>query len=1373
MDGSALDGIHLVWQAGHSGELSEKGYDIWRRRSDYRLEIICFSLTPEELDELHALLRLAKQVAVFSVRAGQKPDLVTHLPDEAIVPGPVTPAPASHGEERAAGGSPLPTPGPAVKIARRLTREETVLEKLLAEPAGMLRAGRLVGTAPLPGGSLVYEVAFDRVREMVSVDIGVQGGLAIAMRGAQAVDARALSPIAGGARVEFKKRKLDRVLLYVMEKATSLRVCYGEIIPEREEEALWRNADRIASGIQLPFQEVNSLLASYQDELALAKSRLLAGDAFSAPGFAELSGLMNGAFLAAHGHTPQNVCLLLRNQATEPFLEIAPWQYGLGITMSAEGRRMLGFSYLDPGGGLVPGDTYDYAIVGYFRRADLAERLYGFHTLPLQAELPSPFYLDDIRFSAPAPLLVETFPPVPPGALEHMGRKGVRLEQWLSIRFPKPVSHLVLELETDTYLGLQYQAYLETAGLFPIYGDQGAVPWRRRVELDFSSPMNRLDLAGSGFLYGVRTTTLAPGDDPDEVVTEGVIIPAVTYKATLPPDPPAQLGTVNLQTPLKMGKARDTVKQPLQNMGFLLRWLPPGQVPAWPADVDAAPPFEIGAFKVERRRVDTNAAFEPLGAGQGPDVPTLVGGNRGGRTEPQPIHAGADLLALFPEKKPAKAPVPPWMELEDVLWSPGNPQGPPPGSTHQYRIFSVDIIGRRSIQPALGSVVRLEKRLPPPLPPGPLKPAPAGRIVPRGVRARVIQASDPDLTGDDRTFLQGAQDAIVLEWGWGPQERRNDPFAREFRVYFQGVPPDMIIGKLVEQPVWNGTHYEMQVAFDQAVRADQFAGQYVNAGNYPFRIAGHSGGGGPGQVYLEPSQVHAGLAPAAGSLLLTPTLDGGEGRPPAWGARVHCQPIDGRMDYIFWNVFAGSLLPGPQQPSVRVWVGVSAADDQYYVPDELQAGAWSGRPGNESHIVAVAAVARHFGRPQLQGARPLFDVPEIRLDEVTGPAVTHALDVASWVQKLNLPAGPRYLVERISGAAVVAMLGATLDGRIQVTAPDGGHSAFRYGDNPAEPGNAADQAELLAALDSGEPARIAGKFLMDILWRCRGDDLSTLWQAVPGTPAAPASLTDTLPNKAERFIYRLRLADEVGHLSAGAALIPTIYRVPSSRVPGEPELGKLHADEGQVLVKLETLDTFDLAGVLIFYSLEDTAGEANPALQKTVQLLRVPNRPDLYPQDGIRLRLRDGTWAARAFVPRAAGVPNPAGRTIAFEKALAAGHSRRVSAWAVAVTRDGVPSLPAGPRVTTTCSPPPLVPALVVTTVQPEDRAQWAASEGGTRVTLEQSTDGGATWRRVSPWLRPDSTDWSVLAPAGQRRYRLRISRPDRPQDALGPAVQP
>ena len=111
-------------------------------------------------------------------------------------------------------------------------------------------------------GCLVYDITFDLPRLMVRVEIGVSGGLAIGLRDGKAVDARPLTPKGNHFEIAFEMRRVDRVLLYVFEKATSIRVCYGEVIAA-EEEMGWQQAELIARGVQLPFRQVNSHLPTY------------------------------------------------------------------------------------------------------------------------------------------------------------------------------------------------------------------------------------------------------------------------------------------------------------------------------------------------------------------------------------------------------------------------------------------------------------------------------------------------------------------------------------------------------------------------------------------------------------------------------------------------------------------------------------------------------------------------------------------------------------------------------------------------------------------------------------------------------------------------------------------------------------------------------------------------------------------------------------------------------------------------------------------------------------------------------------------------------------------------------------------------------
>jgi len=224
------------------------------------------------------------------------------------------------------------------------------------------------------------------------------------------------------------------------------------------------------------------------------------------------------------------------------------------------------------------------------------------------------------------------------------------------------------------------------------------------------------------------------------------------------------------------------------------------------------------------------------------------------------------------------------MSLADVLVD-ADHQGPPPGSTHQYRIFSVDPLGRPSASPRAGSAVRLEKHLPPPQPVGPPAPPPGTAIAPSGVRARVLQALDPDLADADRELLGDSDNAVVLEWGWTEAERDADPHAREFRVYWQPLAPDVVAGEVTGPPSQVGGLYDLPARLDRPLPADAMRGRYLSLPDYPFRVAGHTAGDAI-VVSVEPSALDSTRVPGPAPFEFRPVLDGSEQRPPAWGSEA-------------------------------------------------------------------------------------------------------------------------------------------------------------------------------------------------------------------------------------------------------------------------------------------------------------------------------------------------------------------------------------------------------------------------------------------------------------------------------------------------------
>ena len=700
------------------------------------------------------------------------------------------------------------------------------------------------------------------------------------------------------------------------------------------------------------------------------------------------------------------------------------------------------------------------------------------------------------------------------------------------------------------------------------------------------------------------------------------------------------------------------------------------------------------------------------------------------------------------------------MSLTDVIVD-ADHQGPPPGSTHQYRIFSVDPLGRPSAGPCIGSVMRLEKHLPPPQPVGPPAPPPGGAIAPSGVRARVLQALDADLANADRELLGDSDNAVVLEWGWTEAEHDADPHAREFRVYWQPLAPDLVAGEVTGPPAQVGALYELPALLDRPLPTDAMRGRYLSLADYPFRVAGHTAGDAI-VLSVEPSAIDPTRVPSPAAFEFRPVLDGSEQRPPAWAERSAIVPITDADSYR--HVFRDRLTVDADHRRVRVWAGVSAADDQDYVDDALDATAPNGgRPGNESAIAAAAATARHLGRPELTVPPPLPDVPELVTVEPAGESVTVGVDLPALLADLTVPAGHRVKLERIGLDRIVGCMGANADDTISATLPDGTVTSY------AQP-NPGDHAALLAQIRTGTPAQVEGRFLMDFLVRF-GAQLEPLWVAVLPDPTDFGLLTDTLPSKAERYVHRIRLADAAGHLSTGAAIPAQIVRVPSLRSPGTPQLQVPSSDTETLAIEARVRDGFDLSWVVLFATDEDGAEPVNDNLRAPAHLLRLPNRRDLYPGEGIRVRVADGMLLAPAAVLDVdAGAVDATDRIVSTT--LAAGHDRRVALWTVAMTRDGITSRLAGPVVALTGPPPLEAPALTVARDDGADTVSWDPLAVSALLSLERSVDGGGSWRQVSPWLPQTISSYSLPSAAGAVRYRASL-RADRGRRVTGGEAVP
>jgi hypothetical protein len=1183
----------------------------------------------------------------------------------------------------------------------------------------------------------IYNIDLLVTRSAVRVTVGVPYVIAIGLRDRKVVHLRYAGGSSGIQTLILGPSPIDSIRLYVGQLLTFLQICFTKPLTAEQEEGAWGGAPYIAKGIQLPLQTLDPALATSADEVARASSRVLPGEAFDPSQFGKVAEILNEAVSVTKG-APQFASHLTRDNTDAPPVEVRSWPFGLSLSLRPTWRRVLGLGYLDRGAGLNPGQRYEYRITGYFKRGDLEETFRGFHTVPVGTLLPPTFHLGPILFQSASSLKVTFANPPANNALEATSRKGVTIgagySPTLLLEFETPVAAVSLELEPRPGDDLTWNA-LSAAAIPGLTGakEDGVVAIARRVDLQFNEPMQTLVLTGRAFLYGVRVFVQlpSPGTSPDDILVMSAVTDPITYETTPMPNPPLWVGTVNLQEPIVPGDPVVATSDPPKEIGFRVLWLPPpatgNPVPIWwPDDLSASPPTDVAGYRLERRQVDGAGVYASVG-----DADLLFYGSRGSRPDPIPLGRGADLLEIFRDQAPPRPPVPIFIDAQDVLIDPDG-SGPPPGSLHQYRVSSVDVLGRAS-SPTVGSVVRLEKHIAPPQPVGP--PAPAdgyGPAAPAGVRARVIQSNS-------------ATQDILLEWGWRDQEAQLDPFATEFRIYLQTHPPDLVRGQLTGTATLQGSAFRMAATLDLPVAADEMVGSYLDAGGYPFRVAANTAGT-TIVVDLQQSALETSQIPKPSTFVFMRQVTGEALRASAMERRVAVQPIvgTGGQQYTFQN----AITLDPDHPRARVWVGVSSADSQAYVPDELSANSLNGgRPGNESRVVVAAASASYVGQPTFTVDPPLPDVPELVLNEPTTNDISFPLDLPMLMPGLPLPAGNRVRLERLSVDSLLACLRANDDDTIGVTLPTGDSADYTLD-------SAEDQSDFLAEIRSGTPARIENRFIMDLLTRYMAG-FESLWTATKVGDGPIGPVVDKLPGKAERYLHRIRAVDAAGHVSAGSAVVPQVVRVPSLRSPAGPRLSLQDSSDDTLRLTIDYQDGFDVRWLAVFTVSRAADEDFSDAESTGQQLLRQPNLRNRYPNDGIRVRLAGGEFVAPTSV--VAVMPGPTdGMDRSSEVILTPGFGMRVAVWAVVMTRDGIPSALAGPKLAITAPPPLVPPALTLAATPQGDQAIWTATGDGVQLRLERSLDAGGSWSAVTPWLPGTTTTRTVSAAgAGARSYRL------------------
>ena len=1079
-----------------------------------------------------------------------------------------------------------------------------------------------------------------------------------------------------GQAAELNAPAIDTVYVYVTNtRIQSFTICTAtEVIPAER----WANAPYIVRGLSLPIHEADASLTTPAAERAAALSRIVGGETLPASDFARLCATLRAAVAAAKLGRSGARTVLTRHDPSQSFEELTLNQQLAALCIHPKLRRVLGFGWADRRD-LVEGDSYIYRITGRFAADDLSDTIYDFHLLPSATVLPPAFSIGNLAVRTQAPVSV-VLDPTPSAPVDNdASRRGIAIElsgeqdSWLLPPFgewsaifdlPAPATEVELEVGQHTF---RYAGGLPWNWTAPPMQPLPAGP---RARLKFTTPIVQLRLAGTGTLYGLRLPAGATG-----VVEVAVVTPPIHYVPGALPLAPSLLSIANLQEPLAtltgpIGESTSVQQRP--PAGFRLTWLPvsPGGLPMWPTNIDAGPPLDTIAYVIDHRSVTLPSdygAWEPI---TGDD--NLTVGSRDGAGADVTLGYGCDLAALFPEVRPRSSGAGFALHTRDIFGETDPSTGEtrpaqPFGSYHQYRIRSMDAVGRLGTAEALSNIERLEKHLPPPLPAGP-QPEPdidttGTSTAPLGPRARALIKGAAGLTPADIALLGTHDNAILLEWGWREDQRLLDPETTEFRVY-QTAPLD-IVRATVTSVSTVAPNWQLMLTTDLPLVADELAGQWITTNGYPFLIIGN-GAGTSLTMTVAPSGLQPTLAPTPGAVVFGRPLAPVHQRPSGWEQRVAIVPLTANDSYrhVFYDVLSLSLA----HPRDAVWVGVSAADAQSYVADERSSGANANRPGNESAIATCTVAARYAGQPVFSVPPPLGDVPEVVTDEPTGRQVLVTLDLNALLGGA-LPPGAPVAVERASADDVTSRLSAA-GGSVVLTNPDGSKQTIVF----ANPG---DEALVLATLQSTNPQKLANRYLIFIIGASTNP--AAFFTRISSDIETVGPFTDRIPPKEGRYFYFVRAADSLGHLSDGGALLPVSVRVPSVALATRPVKQRQRATATSVSLTTAIPADDRTITALLFVRL-DAAG-VDPPPQGEAELLRVPNRRDLYPQDGLRLLLSDGTLLSPAAVKSLADpdviLAADGSRVATLSAAAASG--QWATLWCYGLTADGVPSHPCGP----------------------------------------------------------------------------------------------
>jgi hypothetical protein len=1005
--------------------------------------------------------------------------------------------------------------------------------------------------------------------------------------------------------------------------------------------------------LQLPLREFDPSLTGEDDEWDLARSRLIPGDDLDRVTFVELAAGLR-ALGGDDGARPIDRSIRPDPASPETIVgALDPLRLAL---VDLVVRRALGLAHFDDDPTLQLGQTYQYRVSAAFPPDATVSRP-GFHTVPVGTQVPADFFVGDVRVRLAEPAHVGFVPTGTAGDL-IVGRRAIPIgprqrPYWLlpglldvAVVLELAVPRHEIVLQSADQVGLRFEALDAAGGAV----GSGAVPRGGEALLSFSGAATRIVLRGAARWFGLREVP----NPATPVLLASNTGPVVL--AEPPPPPPPQSITVTNAAPSTPGTP--SAPQPRSPLGFNVVWRPAPalEANAWPPDAEATQPLDATRFELQHEL--SGGGFSAVVGRDG-----LVFGDRASQPR-APFGPGTDLSSRFPEQaEPPVGAVPTFSARDHFLRDP-EIDLPAPGTEHRYRIRALDEIGRPSPWMTSAPVV-LEKRFPPPPPVG--LPSAAGGTRLAGVRARVLVRDAPDLTDAERAVLDSnsSTTAIVLGWAWTAEQRDLDPWAREFRVYTSGAGPGPVTGRVTAVTEIGGGRFDVTLDLDRPVGADVARACFLPAGG-EYRILAHGAGAAVHATVetLVPAEDGSFAAPRVGPTVFPAPLRGAQSRPEAWDERVEVVPITAAVTYEM--VLHDRLLPSADVPRTRVWVAVSAADAEPYVDDSRPGG---GRPGNESPLVAVRCEARYHGRPVLDVAPPIGDVPAVTTARAGGAGVEHDLGLLPFLTGTGLGAGERVVVEYLSDGDLLSALRADGTDVVAVPPPAAPEDATPI---PIPVPNPDDRTAIVAAL-TGEPLDLADRY---VVWLAARHPFAE-WLAAPLEPAVHR-LGDPVrfsfaPGSA-RYVVRVRRVDAAGHRSAGAATCAVVVRVPvvAPLAPPAFDGARWTATQAGPRVELRTTVPDERTTHLLTWT-----AAIDP---RRAQLATVGSRRDL-PGFGVRLRAAAGDTLVPAVEDLVGVVADPLTGARSVTTLVDAGAGPHF-VWFAAVDRDGVPSrLSGGYRV--------------------------------------------------------------------------------------------